>query len=126
MIYEIIWENDIAGHARVTKKGLYYEITCRDRVNTPHRIELCSGDKRTDLGICVPIENEYGFCTQIPVKRAGDGPFQFRLVAVQKQERYIPVEIEQPFPFVSRLKDAYLYRREGEVGIRIKSPTTDR
>lgn len=34
--------------------------------------------------------------------------------------RFIPIKPEEPFAYIERLKDAYLVRQDGQVGIIIK------
>ena len=36
------------------------------------------------------------------------------------REKYVPVYPEEPFSYMSRLKDAYLERRNGQLGIVIR------
>ncbi len=123
MFYDILQENSCVGRARIVKKGLYYEISCRDCVATPHTIALCCGEKRINLGICVPINDEFGFCTKIPIKAVGEGPFEFRLIP---RTDFFSVKEDKPFPYISRLMDAYLVKHGNEVGVDFKEKSKDR
>ena len=120
MIYDIIWRQEIVGRAFLERKGLYYKISCRDCVPDGHRIEMCCAGKRVNLGICMPIDKEFGFSLHIPVKRAGEGPFEFYVVLVDTNDRFIPIKSTAPFPQISQLKDAYLCSQGDEIGLMLK------
>ena len=72
----------------------------------------------------MPVGDVFCLDTRIPVKKLGDGALFFRVVPRnQKPEGvFVPLSPEEPFRYISRLKDAYLEKRNGKVGIVIKEP----
>ena len=122
--YEIRRGNETVGTAKVEKQGLYYRICCRCKVSGEgmRRIVVTSGKTREDLGICVPMGNEFGLDRKIPCKRFGDGKPEFLLLPKYPgiQGRFVPVYPDEPFAYMTRLKNAYLEIREGQPGIVIR------
>lgn len=86
------------------------------------RLILTCGNVRENLGILIPEGECFHLETQIPGKRIGMGEMSFSLEP--KQERvsgtFIPICPEEPFAYLSRLKEAFLENREGQIGIRIR------
>ena len=123
-VYEIKEGTNTVGKATVEQQGLYYKISCRCQLTGKgmHRLMVFCNEKQEDLGTLVPLDGAFGLEKRIPVKRLGDGKPEFLLMSkdsVQK-ERFIPVYPEEPFSYMSRLKDAYLERRNGQLGIVIR------
>ena len=52
--------------------------------------------------------------------------YDTQLCQFAKQGKYIPLSPEEPFRYLSRLKQSYLERRNGKVGIVIKEPGHER
>ena len=126
MVYEISYGDRSIGTVRLTKKGLYYEISCRDCLKLPHRIEMRCGGKQYDLGVCVPYDDGYGFIKHIPVKHIGDGSMEFAAKTSEFKERFIEVKQDRPFAYLSQLTNACFSRIGNVSGIRIKDPDTNR
>ena len=84
-----------------------------------HRLLVVCNEKKEDLGTLVPIDDVFGLEKRIPVKRLGEGTPEFLLVSKDsvRKEKFVPVYPEEPFSYMSRLKDAYLERRNGQLGI---------
>lgn len=116
--------NQQVGKVCVHRKGLYYRFSCRCRLTgtTVCRLWVQCGEKQENLGILVPMGDGFGLDTEIPSKRIGEGEPEFRLTP--KHERssgnFVPVYPEEPFAYISRLKEAYLIRKNGELGIMLK------
>lgn len=116
--------NTAVGKVRVTQQGLYYCFSCRCRVagDAVYRLTVCCADKRENLGILVPVGGGFGIDTKLPAKRLGAGEMTFFLTpkhdAVEGQ--IVPVYPEEPFAYISRLKDAYLIKRNGKQCIAVK------
>ena len=112
------------GKVRVEKCGLYYRFQCCCRINSDLicRLFVHCGDKRENLGIVVPMEGGFVLDTKLPVKRFPEEPMEFCLVPKLDAGagNFVPVYPEEPFGFISRLKDAYLVRRENGNCICIK------
>ena len=119
--YEIRRGNEIVGTATVAKQGLYYHICCRCRVSGEgmRRIVIICGKTRHDLGICVPMEDGFGVDKKIPCKRFVTGEPEFLLLPKYPgvQGKFVPVYPDEPFAYMTRLKDAYLQVRDGQPGI---------
>lgn len=119
--YEIRRGTDNVGTARVERQGLYYRFSCRCRVNGEgmRRIVVTCGDAREDLGICVPMGGEFGVDKKIPCKRFGEGTPEFLLLPKYPdvQGKFVPVYPDEPFAYMSKLKDAYLQVRDGQPGV---------
>ena len=112
------------GKATVEQQGLYYKISCRCRLtgNGMCRLMVACNGKQEDLGTLVPMDGAFGLEKRIPVKRLGEGTPEFLLMSKEsvRKEKFVPVYPEEPFSYLSRLQDAYLARRNGQLGIMIR------
>ena len=120
-IFEIKQGSAVIGQARVERQGLYYRIVCqcRPKETGMHRLTVCCGGKQEDLGTLIPMDGQFGLEKRIPVKRLGEGTPEFLLMcknAVRKVN-FAPVYPEEPFAYMTRLKNAYLERKEGQLGL---------
>ena len=118
---EIHRGNDVVGIATVEKQGLYYRFSCQCRIHGQgmRRILVSGGKTRTDLGICVPIDDGFGLEKKIPCKQFGDGEPEFQLLPKYPDVKgqFVPVYPDEPFAYMSRLKVAYLSVQDGQTGI---------
>ncbi len=109
------------GKVQVQRQGLYYHFICRCQLSgdVVCRLHVACGDKRESLGVVVPMEGGFGLDTKIPVKRLGEGKMEFLLVPKHElgDGTFAPVYPEEPFAYIERLKDAYLARKDGKVGV---------
>lgn len=119
--YEICRGTEVVGTARVDKQGLYYRFSCRCHISGQgmRRIVVTCGETREDLGICVPVDGVFGLEKKIPCKRLGEGIPEFSLLPKYPgtQGKFVPVYPDEPFAYMTRLKDAYLEVRDGQPGI---------
>ena len=119
--YEIRRGNDVVGTATVEKQGLYYRFFCQCQIQGQgmRRILVSCGKTRIDLGICVPLEDVFGLEKKVPCKQLGEGMPEFQLLPKYPdvKGKFIPVYPDEPFAYMSRLKDAYLSVRDGQPGI---------
>lgn len=119
--YSIQFAGETIGCADVERQGLYYRISCRCRLSgeVPVRIHLMHRHGETDLGLCVPMESGFGIDTRIPVKRAGEEITGFYAVASAGSSAafFVPVSPDEPFQYISRLKDCFLSRRGDRIGV---------
>lgn len=108
---------------QVQKQGLYYRFLCHCRLGGEdlYRLQVSCGDKQEDLGILVPVKNGFGLDKKIPVKRLGEGTPEFRIMRNREEldGTFIPIFPEEPFAYITRLKESYLVRRNGQAGILI-------
>ena len=123
-VFEIKDGVSSVGKAIVEQQGLYYKISCRCHLTKKgmHRLTVFCNEKQEDLGTLVPLDGGFGLEKRIPVKRLGEGQPEFLLMSKDnvRKEKFIPVYPEEPFTYMSRLKDAYLERRNGQLGIVIR------
>ena len=80
------------------------------------------GEKRENLGVLVPGENGFGLDTRFPISRVGRGVLSFRLLPRHdplQGRLFVPITPEEPFAYLSRLKDAFLEIQEGKKGASI-------
>lgn len=120
-VYDVSFGNQSVGKVIVQRQGLYYRFSCRCRLTggVVCRLRVICGDRQENLGILVPVDGGFGLDTKLPVKRLGEKALAFLLVP--KLERsvgtFVPVYPEEPFAYISRLKEAYLARKDGQMGI---------
>ncbi len=111
------------GRVTVRRMGLYYQFSCRCRLSgdIPYRLKGTCGRNPFDLGILVPQEGWFILNTKVPVKRIGEGDMYFSLVSRQAEPRrtFVPISPEEPFSYLSRLKESFLVRQNGVPGILI-------
>ncbi len=123
--YAVRLGTDRIGKVNVQRKGLYYQFACRCRLSGTgvFRLRISCGGKQEDLGILVPIEDGFGLDTKIPAKRLGEGEPEFTLIPKHemRQGKFIPIYPEEPFAYISKLKQAFLIRKNGQMGIQISS-----
>ncbi len=119
--YEIRLGPSVVGEATVEKQGLYYRFSCTCRLNgaTMQRVMVACGGNKVDLGICVPMGDGFGLSKKVACKYLGDGEPEFFLTPRPQHSggRFVPVYPEEPFAYMSKLKDAYLEIRNGQTGI---------
>ena len=122
--YDIIYNDRPVGTARMEKQGLYYRFSCRCALTgeVMHHLLVTCGERSEDLGICVPVDGQFGLEKKIPCKRLGTGNPEFQLLPKhpKMQGKFIPVYPEEPFSYMARLKDAFLEIRAGQMGIIIR------
>jgi hypothetical protein len=84
-----------------------------------HRIVVSSGEKRVDLGVCIPMDGQFGVNIRIPCKRIEGGDFEFQLLPKHDtvSGKFVAVYPEEPFAYLSRLKGAFLSQQMGKLGI---------
>lgn len=118
-IYPIRRGNTEAGQVRITREGLYYRFQCRCRLagSGVRRVRLRCGGREENLGVLVPDGDTFSLSTRIPVKRIPEGTPEFEIVSSFREgkTRLAPIYPEEPFAYLTRLKDAYLVRRDGEL-----------
>ncbi|MBO5891945.1 MAG: hypothetical protein J6Q30_04450 [Oscillospiraceae bacterium] len=119
--YPILMGAQEIGTAKVTRQGLYYRFDCRCQLSgdVVCRLTVTCGASTHNLGILVPEGGAFGLHTKMPVKQLGEGALQFGVRPNHKPVggRFIPISPEEPFGYLSRLKDAFLEFREGVPGL---------
>ena len=121
--YELTQGRSRIGSVQIEREGLYYRISCRCSLTgeVMHHLVVSSGEKREDLGTLVPLDGAFGLEKRVPVKKLGEGDPTFQLLPKHSSPngRFIPVYPEEPFSYMSRLKEAYLEARNGQLGLTI-------
>ena len=119
--YPILMGGKEIGTVKVTRQGLYYSIDCRCALSGEVicRVTVTCGEKTHSLGIPVPEGGAFVLRTRLPVKQLGEGQLRFQ---AQPNHRpvaglFVPISPEEPFAYITRLKESYLVRRNGQVGI---------
>ena len=111
------------GKVLVKKQGLYYSFCCRCDLceDAIYRLTVICGTVRENLGILVPEDGSFVLETRKPVKMIGEGDCRFTLCTKQERtsDTFVPISPEEPFAYISRLKQSFLVLREGQPGIRI-------
>lgn len=123
-IYAIEQAGQKIGQAEVTRQGLYYHFTCHCRLSGEVicRLAAVCGDKTENLGIPIPENGEFILRKKIPVSRLGEGQLRIRVLPKHTElaGHFVPISPEEPFRYLSRLKNAYLERRGQQLGVVIK------
>lgn len=119
--YPILRGGETVGQAKVEKRALYYLFSCRCKLTGEviYRITVTCEGQSESLGIPVPEGGQFTLTAKLPVSRLGHGEPVFQLVPRHPSvgEDFVPLSPETPFPYLQRLKNAYLAKREGQLGI---------
>ena len=121
--YEVTYGNDAVGKVQVISQGLYCRIICRCRGSYAQVLRLFADEQgnRDNLGVLIPEGEGLLLDKKIPAKRLGSGNLRFYLSSGGCDGgRFVPICPEEPFLYISRLKNAFLESEQGKIGIRIK------
>ena len=121
--YNVMIGDRKAGWMRVEKQGLYYRFSCRCDLSgeTVHAVAAVCDGQRIHLGVCVPMDGRFGLEKKLPCKQfLGKRP-EFQLIprSGNQGRKFVPVYPEEPFAYMTKLKDAFLEIREGQMGVSI-------
>lgn len=110
-----------AGKVQVLRQGLYYWFHCRCVLSGAVicRLFVRCGEREESLGVVVPMGDGFGLDTRVPVRHLGEGEMTFWLAPKRDRVdamRFAPIVPEEPFAYIERLKDAYLARKDGQIG----------
>lgn len=121
--YGVYFGSNLAGKVQVLRQGLYYRFICRCKLtgDVICRLYVTWGDGRESLGVVVPVENGFGLDTKLPAKKLGQGTLEFMLLPKHEVPagKFVPICPEEPFSYIARLKDSFLERKQGTVGITV-------
>lgn len=119
--YEIMLGGESVGQAVVRREGLYYRFSCRCDLSGEviYRITVTCGGKSESLGIPVPKNGEFYLDTRLAASRLGEGEPKFAAVPRRPDlgGMFVPISPEEPFRYLHRLENAFLARKDGQVGI---------
>ena len=119
--YAVTIRGTPVGKVLVQRQGLYYHISCRCQLkgDTIYRLVVTSGSASVNLGVVIPVDKGFVLNTKLPVKKIGEGELAFSLCTKQDEASgtFIPITPEEPFAYISRLKDSFLTLQDGQTGI---------
>ncbi len=118
--FSVSFGTQTVGRVQRLRQGLYYRFICRCQLSgdVVCRLYVRCEDREESLGVVVPMGDGFGLDTKVAVKRLGEGEMVFFLRPKHEPVtgKFVPISPEEPFAYISRLKDAYLERREGQLG----------
>ena len=124
MEYGVLLGGQSIGKAKVERQGLYYSISCRCRLSgeVVYKLTVSCGENTENLGILVPEGGAFVLTTRIPAKRLGEGELVFRAVPrhTELRVKFVPISPESPYAYLSRLENAFLEVRNGQLGLIIQ------
>jgi len=84
-----------------------------------YRLSVSCNGHHENLGVLVPVGDMFGLDTKLAVKRLGEGAFQFLVLPKhpQSQRQFVPIHPEEPFRYITRLQNAFLEVRDGQIGV---------
>ena len=113
------------GKVLVYRQGLYYFFHCRCalREDNIYRLMVSCGTRRENLGVLIPQDGCFRLDTKLAVKHIGEGDMTFTLLTPKNSVHgtFVPISPEEPFAYISRLKNSFLVLRNGQPGIYIKN-----
>ena len=121
--YPVSYNGKTCGKVTVSRKGLYYHFHCRCIMNCDaiFRLILLIGSHQESLGILVPFEDAFTLKTSIPVKKLKEGEWLFQILPqYHSTGSFVPIHPEEPFAYISRLKESFLIYHNGQPGIKIE------
>ena len=111
------------GKVAVSRQGLYYRFHCRCAFPDKDifRLVLSKDGSYENLGILIPSGESFELTTKLPAKRFPEGEWSFHITSGRETtaEYFVPIRPEEPFAYLSRLKDSFLTYQNGQPGIRI-------
>ncbi|MBQ3194188.1 MAG: hypothetical protein IJB59_11570 [Oscillospiraceae bacterium] len=121
--YGVYFGRQLAGKVQVIRQGLYYRFICRCTLSGDVicRLQVTCGNSRENLGVVIPMDGGFGLDTRIPVKRLDTGCMEFLLVPKKEEivTTFVPISPEEPFAYLTRIKNAYLVKRGAQLGIMV-------
>lgn len=118
--YPVTLGHASVGKVTVDQEGLYCRVRCSCLLPEPGIYRLMAGSGE-NLGILVPRDGSFVLDRKIPAKqlRTGGTSFFLRPKDAPEKDHFAPIVPEEPFAYISRLKDSFLEARDGQVGITI-------
>ena len=106
--YPISYHDKTVGTAIITKKGLYYSVSCRCQLpdKDKYTIVIKWDSTLKNLGICIPYSKSFGMDSMISSKEAGQGSPVFHLRS-ERQEQLIPLTL--PFAHIGKITSGVLH-----------------
>ena len=119
--YDIYFGKTVVGTAMVEQQGLYHRFECRCVLtgDVLCRVMVECDGHHENLGILAPQGRWFALTTKLPSKRFGEGELKFRVYPKRPsgQGLFVQVYPDEPFAYLSRLKNAFLEVRNGQMGV---------
>ena len=119
--FDIFRGGEKIGKAQVKQEGLYYRFRCVCALTGEviYRLTVTCGDQTENLGILIPDGDVFRLEKKLPVSRFAGGEAVIRAVPgnPNKLGLFAPVRPDEPFAYLSRLKNARMERRGETVGV---------
>ena len=121
--YPVTHNGKHTGKVLIQRQGLYYLFRCSCCLTEKgiYRLWVTCGQHQESLGILVPKDESFILDTKIPIKRIGEGNMSFFVVPKDQVSTatFVPISPEEPFAYISRLKESFLAIRDKQPGIYI-------
>lgn len=128
-VYEIMLGNHCIGTAEVKREGLYYCFHCRCKLSGEimYQLTVKCGTEECSLGLFIPVGNEFGIDTRLPIKKIGNGNLSFCVVPRHQsiRDKFVPICADEPFLYLEKLQRAHLDIQNGALGITILEDSDD-
>ena len=114
--YPLLFEDKYVGDITVQMRGLYYHFVCicNKQIDLDYRICVYCGNKKTDLGICVPENGYFILRKQLAIKHIGNGVMRFCLEKkCNASGTMVPILESKPFERLEDIEDAKLVIEDG-------------
>lgn len=120
-LYDVMLNGDIIGSVRVKCEGLYTRFQCHCQLpdGQIYRLQLCCGEQKIDLGVCVPMGTHFGVNKMCKTRQIPDGDKVFHMIRASqsKSAKVVPVLTGHAFDGISMLESARLHFENGRYGI---------
>lgn len=114
--YPITADGKTIGTAYITVQGLYYEVQCICKMQSGVlHLEADCGNRRENIGICVPKDGKMVIRTRIAQKKL-NGLVGFS-VRTQTKDTWIALDTAKPIPLLYCIKEARFAVRTGMPGL---------
>ena len=121
--YDIFMGKEVVGTAQVERQGLYYRFVCHCKLSgaVMCRVTVSCNGHHENLGILMPCGDGFALATKLAAKKLAKGKWVFRVLPKHQcsDRKFIPVYPEEPFAYLTRLKNAFLEVQNGQVGVMI-------
>ena len=125
MDYPVYLGGNPVGKVQILQEGLYRRVICRCRMTgeVVCRLVALEGDRRIPIGIPVPAGDGFHLSKRIPARQLDLEDPEFQLIpscGEKPGERFLPIIPEEPFSCIEGLQNAYLARKDGQLGILLR------
>ncbi len=121
-VYDVFLFDRPIGTAKVTRTGLYYNITCKCHIcESVYKLYADSEKGTVLIGVFYPNDGWYEINKRISVKSLGMDIHTFRVNPLnEEQDSFYEISEDQPFPHLPQIEKACLVIKNGRLGIRFR------